>query len=559
MLMGLEEKISDEEIQESRRINRQKTLASISSGIVVGLVSALFHREDHRFSQPYFSLLYGSLTYGLLTTLLAQPINIFSRQGFFPALRGMLLGLRYLKRGSLEQKIAQHEQACITLLEEAKALARDPLAKRRFQVSLDIAKKDYASALRRAVPLLEAYQKAHPMAGLWHAVRDIGTGIISSGASLKNYLPFYLGRGLDMLALGRRRAAEKYFLRACDLDHPLRIPVNCFCGYALDLRSKENKKIYEKSQQQWKKTLDLVLRDPSLVQQFRRLGESRHEVLETSGEGVIKDTFIFKRDIPSNHLTKEYTLDQILYTLFGDREAVAQPLASFVHEGKQYLILRRVAGRPFVKTDLEQFMPFLSGFHTSLEHHQHQFPRGLLEPLAYAPFLEQKYVRRVPAERHLQKVITALHHLAQELDKQPRIPIHRDLYKNNILVRDTGFTILDPEYMCLATRTLDLASLLEHDSLALTDTERAQAVQTYYLGQDKQVKPLEEFYRGYLHGALFRSLHVRGILEGHSYGSDAQEQQRLQQYYAERASANLQLLKSLDRQSAQPLNNLLLV
>ncbi|MBI1972409.1 aminoglycoside phosphotransferase family protein [Candidatus Woesearchaeota archaeon] len=557
--MDLEEKISEEEIQESRRIGRQKTLASVSSGIVAGFVSALFHREDHLFPQPYFSLLWGSLTYGLLATLLAQPINMFSRRGFFPALRGMLLGLRFLKRGNLEQKIARNKQANIRFLEEARALARDPLAKRTFQVSLDITNGDYESALQCAVPLLEAYRKVHPWTSFWHAIRDRSVSITAAFADLNSYLPFLLGKGLEMLALGRPLAAEKHFSRACGLDHPLHIPMNCFYGYILDFRSKENKRIYEKSKQQWKKTLDLVLRDPSLVQQFRRLGESRHEVLEISGEGILKDTFIFKRYTPSHHLTKEYTLDQILYTLFGDQESVAQPLASFIHEDQQYLILRRVAGRPFAKMNLKQFMPFLSGFHASLEHHQHQFPRELLEPLDYAHFLEQKYVRRVPAERHRQKVITALHHLAQELDKQSRIPIHSDLHPHNILVGDRGFTILDPEHMCLATRYLDLASLLEHNHLVLTDNEREQALQAYHHGETDSPKSFEEIYGQYLRSALFRSLHVRGILGSHSYGFTEQEQQQLQQYYAERACASLQLLKSLDRQSVQPLNDLLLV
>ena len=117
--MGLEYTISDEEIVLSRRISRQKTLFSLSAGVLAGLAAAYFHHEDHRVSQPYFSLLHGLFTSGFFTTLLSLPVNIFSRRGLPLVLRNIGLGLRYMQGGNLEEKIARNEPASIQLLEEA--------------------------------------------------------------------------------------------------------------------------------------------------------------------------------------------------------------------------------------------------------------------------------------------------------------------------------------------------------------------------------------------------------------------------------------------------------
>ncbi len=564
MLMGLEEKISDEEIRESRRLSHSNYLKSLSAGLAVGIGSTLWHREGHLISQPWYSLLHGSLAYGLLATTLAQPINFFSPWRFRATIRGISAGLAHFGRGNFEQKKRLVREKNIAFIKEIVPTTKDPLVKKRMHVLLDIAHENYESALRRAVPLLHAYKKAHPMTSMWHALHDKAVSLAASLTGFQRHLPFHLEHGLEMLAKGRERSAERHLSYACNLDHPLRIPMNCFLGHYLNLSAQGKPKDHKKSQEQWQSTIHLVLQDPSLVQQFRRLGESRHEVLEISGEGILKDTFVFKRDIPSDYLTKEYTLDQLLYTLFGDQESVAQPLASLVHEGKQYLILRRVAGRTFDYTnhssddDLLRFMPFLSAFHKQLEAHRDHLPKGILAPRDYALFLQEKYTQRVPAEQHKPKVIAAIDHLAQELDAQPRNPIHGDLHPGNIFIHDRGFTLLDPEHMCLATRDLDLASLLEHDQLALSERELEQALQSYYQEETGSPKSFEERYRQYLPNALFRSLHTRGIFEGHSYGYAEQEHRRLKDYYEQRAHVNMGHLKRLDKRAAEKLEHLLL-
>ena len=556
--MDLEDTITAEEILASRRISRQKTLVSLSAGVLAGAAAAYFHHEDHQLSQPYFSLIHGFLTSGLFTTLLYLPLNSFSPRGLAVALQAIKLSFRQLQRGNLEEKIAKTTPAMLRFLEDAQSLARDPLLKRKLQVSLDITRNDYDLGLRHAVSLLRVYQKANPLIRLWHSLHDVGMSVSSTIANFNKRPQFVFGRGLEMLARGMPHTAEKHFSRACDIVDLLRIPMNCFYAYVLDFLTQQNPRMYEKRQQQWKKTVDLLLEDPDYLQQFRRLGTSRHEVLEIGSEGLLHDTFIFKRDNPSEHLTREYLLDQTLYTFFDDKEAVAQPLTCFIHKDKQYLVLRRIPGNVLLKSDLAQFMPFLYQVHTLLKKQQEKFPPGLLIARQYAPYLEQRYGQRVPSEQQKSRVLTALYRLAEQLDQQPKNVIHGDLHPDNVLSRTTSFTILDLEHLCLATRNLDLAALLEHDKFCLTESEQTEALHAYYQ-QDQGCISFEECYRDYQYGALFRALQVRGVLESHSYGSDLSEQKKLQEYYTQRAQRALAALQSLDRHSAAPLEDILLV
>ena len=109
--------------------------------------------------------------------------------------------------------------------------------------------------------------------------------------------------------------------------------------------------------------------------------------------------------------------------------------------------------------------------------------------------------------------------LAQELASYPRVPVHRDLQSQNIIITDDEPFLIDFQGMRPGLGAYDLASLLYDPYVDLTDTERA-ALLAFYLERLDSAVDRGKFHDVFLRCAVQRLLQalgaygVIGILRG---------------------------------------------
>ena len=81
--------------------------------------------------------------------------------------------------------------------------------------------------------------------------------------------------------------------------------------------------------------------------------------------------------------------------------------------------------------------------------------------------------------------LPALHRIADELDRLPRVLVHRDFQSQNIIVRNGLAYLIDFQGMRPGRPEYDLASLLFDPYVVLSDSERGELIE-YYLARQKE-------------------------------------------------------------------------
>ena len=557
--MGLDDTFTSEEVQRARLFNRGRLALAVGAG-ATAFTGTFFLPPFSEFpNQPLPSLGYGLAAYSFLEINLSQVFNLFTM--FTPC------GLRFTSQacawffrsfgqGTLEEKKDSRRKNHLSLLDEVIPKIRDPLFQRRMRIYRDLTNKDYEPALKKAVDFMHFEETVRPWLSPVQKIILYGTDFINRLTGHERDAPSHLAHAIECLGRGDKNLAEQSFTTACALDSPQQIQINCLYSYFLELLSRNNNHLTEKTQQQWQKTVELLLADSTTVQQFRRLGSSRNEVVIVSGEGIVQNSFVFKRSPEKEHLEKEYTLTRKLDAIFDGEDTVVQALAFFSKDDLHYCILKRIAGVSFVEhfltgdsaNTLDKVIPFLAQFHDRLHTQRDKLPEGLIKRRDYEKFLRETYVARM----HLSDspaVTQALSYLTQQLNEHQRQPIHGDLHPENILASATQFTIIDPEHMGIASPYLDLAAFLEHDALHLSPGAREKSLRSYYDSLPIHKGSFEQTRLEYLHGALFRMLQVRAALERHVYSKSLEHQQQVQQYYEQRALQIIHDLKTMDKKT----------
>jgi hypothetical protein len=99
--------------------------------------------------------------------------------------------------------------------------------------------------------------------------------------------------------------------------------------------------------------------------------------------------------------------------------------------------------------------------------------------------------------------------LAEELARQPRVLVHRDLQSQNIIISDDEAFLIDFQGMRPGLGGYDLASLLYDPYVNLTDAERADLL-SYYLERFDSSVDREQFRDIFLRCAIQRLLQALG-------------------------------------------------
>ena len=154
------------------------------------------------------------------------------------------------------------------------------------------------------------------------------------------------------LSRGFFRKADHFFARAAAIKDNLQIEASCLHAYFLDHQQRQSggeKKRRKKTENQWTRAIDLILADDEAKGRFRRLGESLNEVLEVGGQGLLHDTFIFKKSKRPEYLEKEWKITGFAHELFGYSDTIVQPFVFLKKNGEAVFVIRRVAGKPLAQ------------------------------------------------------------------------------------------------------------------------------------------------------------------------------------------------------------------
>jgi aminoglycoside phosphotransferase (APT) family kinase protein len=290
---------------------------------------------------------------------------------------------------------------------------------------------------------------------------------------------------------------------------------------------------------------------------FRRLGVSQNEVLEIGGQGLLHDTFIFKRSKKSaDSLQKEWQMTQFLYNIFGQRDSVVQPLAFIEKEGESYLVLRRIPGKPLATNEdpsiWDQAIDFTAEFHDRLRQPDAKEKFPFEDKFDNHRALRAYAKRVVKDEYEREKIVATTLFLADYLSQKRQQPIHGDFHSENIFICGDGFTVLDLERMTCGDVKSDLVDLIEGRLVparfAASDRERWR--RRYYEAEKKKAS-YDLFQLDYAYAAVARLLKTIGTLTERSYGFSPAESQKIREEYTTKARAQLQIIVQLDERKRE--------
>lgn len=548
---SLEERVeglSDTDIQRSLHLRRRRRLFALATGMIAGGATYVYSENS------FASCFHGFLGYVFVENLFYSPFalhQIFSLRGFYRGMQGMYVAFQeFLSGKKPEVAEDQYRARKLKFLEYIHTSTKDPVV--RFIVSISIAQISNAldTALRRSITLFELYQRHGRRPSLFERFRSGLDSFIFNKTPQRLSPKMQLSAALYHLRLGMRHHARQDVASAVACAGPQHIPLQCleayFCHHLFP----------DEAPAQWQKTIDLLLHDPASQSTFRRLGVSKHEVLEISG-GILHDAFVFKRNPQRDGLYREYSLNLLQSKLLTEKVRVPESLHFTSVNDRYYLAMRRAHGVVFPDVDLHDrekklhaFFPALAGYHATLDHAHTSFD-SLLREKNYARALTkivQRLGRSVP-----EQTVSAYSTL---LEQQPRSIIHGDFHPNNVLASEQDYTILDPEYMMQASVHLDLAAFLEHDALHLERGQIHTFLQNYYDAQDSRRGSFDTFLHDYYPAALLRMLQVQSALTASSYGMNEETRASTKDYYRQRGRELLSLFSEMDQHQAEPLRPL---
>ncbi len=279
-----------------------------------------------------------------------------------------------------------------------------------------------------------------------------------------------------------------------------------------------------RAQQAWQDAITVILNDADREKRFKRLGESRNEVLEYAPNEFLKGLLIFKRCDEQDGSRLQRERENILASRVRFKNHVVQSLAYAAHEGKAYHVLRHGTSRTLEQTLLAR------NAQESIDALKHAtaalalLHRNVLGPGANDASGEGYYTNRLQTvfANQLAARVELTSELRNELDKagyrvhcelaDAQRGWYKDANPRNWLVEDNGKVVaIDFEHRSLLPVQLDLVSLFEFGKASLNDNEREMMLE-HYLRVLARKKPVdrEHFRAQYDAAALQRHLELAG-------------------------------------------------
>ncbi len=278
--------------------------------------------------------------------------------------------------------------------------------------------------------------------------------------------------------------------------------------YALMLEESGDK---EKSAQEWKKTLDLLLSDTELQKKFKKKGESANEILEYEPREFFRNMFLFKRG-DRKSLEEETRLTNNGRALSEPFEDYRVPESRSIFPfGDSYVYtLKREKGQLLYELTGKKDMFLKTADFLALIHAR--MPSEGLEPVNLKDYLERKVYNpdlHLP-ERTIEMMNQSLLPLLEYLKEEPFV-FNKDGHPEQWIVTEGGKIIaLDWENKGLVPMQFDLANLTDYGDY-FDDKEKQEIITQYAesynkYSEDERISDFNNFHLKYLQSVIFRSL-----------------------------------------------------
>jgi hypothetical protein len=298
-------------------------------------------------------------------------------------------------------------------------------------------------------------------------------------------------------------------------------------AHAVKITPEQTTLLENRAQHAWQDAITVILNDGDREKQFKRLGESRNEVLEYAPNEFLKGLLVFKRCDEKDGARLQRERENIEMMRVRYRRHVVQSLALTQHGGKTYHVLRHNTSRTLEDVlfkgtaderldALKHSVAFLARMHQA----GLQGPSGTaLQEDHYAKrlravFYEQliKYAPRSVFPEQLQPELTKVGaRIAHELSGAVE-GWYKDANARNWLVENDGSVIaIDFENRVRVPVHLDLVSLLEFGPAAVSEAEHEMMLEHYLrVFARKQKVDRTKFLQHYQVAALHRHLEIAG-------------------------------------------------
>ncbi len=277
------------------------------------------------------------------------------------------------------------------------------------------------------------------------------------------------------------------------------------------------------AQDYWKSAIGSILEEPEHEKRFKRMGESRNEVLEYAANEFLKGLLVFKRCDQAEGKRLLYERENILALRerFGDE--IVQSLAFLEHEGKTYHVLRHGTSRTLEdvlrSAPPEEQLSRLTAA-ADLLGRIHRVPPPVPSAYMADDYYSSRLVKvfydqlqhtgaSLPDGLH-DELVKVGGRIASALQDAP-IGWYKDANPRNWLVEDKNIVAIDFEHRTLAPVQLDLVSLLEFGSApALPELRQAGMERYFSMYCQGRASDHDRFMHEYRFAALQRHLELIG-------------------------------------------------
>lgn len=460
----------------------------VKSALAVGVIYSLTKIQDitnyidilHKFPQEYSTLrphIFRDLEM-LVRTVLATVVATSSIKSLVkpPYFKNMCLGFSHLFKHGFKEMFTNKS---LTIQDRQAAedfdtyIFVDPIkpnvAKHKILAGHYLRERNYGAALEHYKEFIEEEPgRFRPQTFLMDLNNGISDFTLPLWARIKGTVDSSMDVVFHEVGQGRKRKVlEKILPRIINKEKE---SVELRILYALFLHAYHEQ---EKANITWQEIIELC---NSQGYVFRRIQDSKNEVLEISTDRYLKEVFVVKNG-PID-IFREYRLLSALSRGNQSEPFCVTPLAYFTEGDISVLITKRKKGR-----SLEELFQGSVDENVKIKEstravqslaYLHSISPDINLPI-YNPITElhRRLVERLPGEeKKCRRFVTEYNRFAQNFSTEDQILVHGDFYPTNVL---EGGILLDLERGQWGDAALDLETFLGSPCLAETESSIVKA------------------------------------------------------------------------------------
>ncbi|MBI2672384.1 hypothetical protein HYX16_05605 [Candidatus Woesearchaeota archaeon] len=325
---------------------------SLGLGALLGVTADYFLGEERKYIFPKE---YASAMFGMAVSAMAfayfKSLTAFKDPVFRNSFKVFLKSPVWLAKKAFFEEKKEYDKL-ISLLEESRPYFKSEAGIDLQIGSILVKKGDIEGAVESFKRFFQNFSSQRPPSWFFESV-ILAEKKYEAQIKMGNN-PIDTENYFDLIDIGLRsgniKAGAHYWSRLCDIELEERKDLNVLYAMFLDSLEKNKKNLQGKDvimpaetkpKMQWEKSLSLILSEEGIEEKFRKIADSRNEVLEYGPSKFLRSTFVFKRGKNEEDLRKGYLVNLFLENLNQKIKLAKSLIFLPEHNGLAYDISRR--------------------------------------------------------------------------------------------------------------------------------------------------------------------------------------------------------------------------